>query len=200
LKEKEGEKMQKVWELYAIAVTIIEKLCTNKCRHLSFDVIEECQDYIKRRLEKNEFQALKNYDPNNSKGAKEETYLHMLISSRLIDFFNSAKKDEEFKRKIPNNVMLHIEDEVNDYDKVLKPLLEALSDEEKTYIKYRYTDELSYKEIAKILKITHTQASKKVENIQIKLKRGLQKVGLTLEEIIQNIKKKGQNSHKVSKN
>ncbi len=86
--------MKKVWELYAIAITIIEKLCRNKCSHLSIiDVIEECQDYIKKRLEKDSFQALKNYDP--TKGAKESTYLHTLIASRLIDFFNSSKKKRE---------------------------------------------------------------------------------------------------------
>ncbi len=39
MKEKEGENMQKVWELYAIAVTIIQKLCTNKCSHLTLSNI-----------------------------------------------------------------------------------------------------------------------------------------------------------------
>jgi len=65
--------MQKVWELYAIAIEIIKKLCTNKCIHLSVDIIEECQDYIKKRLEKNEFQALKNYDLTKQSPVKGDT-------------------------------------------------------------------------------------------------------------------------------
>jgi len=177
--------MQKVWELYPIAMTIIEKLCQNKCSHLSIsDVVEECQDYIKRRLENNEFQALKNYDPNHAKGAKEETYLHMLISSRLIDFFNSAKKEREISSEDSISNSYTIEDEVNDYSEILEDVLQELTFEEQTYIKYRYTDELSYKQIGDIFGITHKQASKKVENIQIKLKNKFKKSGLTLEDIL----------------
>jgi len=176
--------MQKVWELYAIAIKIIEKLCTNKCIHLSFDVIQDCQDYIKRRLENNEFQALKNYDPNNAKGAKESTYLHMLISSRLIDFFNSSKKEREISSEDSISNSYTVEDEVNDYDEILEPILETLTYEEQTYLQYRYNDELSYKQIGDIFGITHKQASKKVENIHLKLKRKLEKTGLTLEDIL----------------
>ena len=175
--------MQKVWELYAIAITIIEKLCTNKCRHLSFDVIAECQDYIKRRLENNEYQALKNYDL--TKGTKESSYLHMLISSRLIDFFNSAKKEREISSEDSISNSYTIEDEVNDDDnELLESVLEELTFEEQTYIKYRYNDELSYKEIGNIFGITHKQASKKVENIQIKLRRKLEKLNYSLEDIL----------------
>lgn len=174
--------MQKVWELYAIAVTIIEKLCTNKCRHLSFDVIDECQDYIKRRLEKNEFQALKNYDP--TKGAKESSYLHMLISSRIIDFFNSAKKEREISSEDSISNSYTLEDEVNDYSEILENLMESLTFEEQTYLQYFYNDELSYKEIGQIFGITDKQASKKVENIQIKLKRKVKKLDYRLEDIL----------------
>ena len=174
--------MQKVWELYAIAVTIIEKLCTNKCRHLSFDVIDECSDYIKRRLENNEFQALKNYDP--TKGAKESSYLHMLISSRIIDFFNSAKKEREISSEDSISNSYTLEDEVNDYSEVLESILDTLNFEEQTYIKYRYTDELSHKEIGSIFGITHKQASKKLENIIKKLKRKLKKTDYRLEDIL----------------
>jgi RNA polymerase sigma factor (sigma-70 family) len=176
--------MQKVWELYAIAVTIIEKLCKNKCQHLSFDVIDECNDYIKRRLENNEFQALKNYDPKHSKQAKASSYLHMLISSRLIDFFNSAKYQREFSSEDSINNSYHIEDEANDYSDILENVIDLLSFEEQTYIQYRYNDELSYKQIGDIFGITHKQASKKVENIQIKLRKKLEKTNYTLEDIL----------------
>jgi len=174
--------MQKVWELYAIAIKIIEKLCTNKCQHISFDLIEECQDYIKRRLENNEFQALKNYDP--TKGAKESSYLHMLISSRIIDFFNSAKKEREISSEDSISNSYTLDDEVNDYDKILETLLEILSSEEQTYLKYFHIDELSYKEIGGILKVTKEQVSKKLENIRKKLKRKVAKSNYRLEDII----------------
>ena len=175
--------MQKVWELYALAVTIIKKLCTNKCSHLTIiDIVEECQDYIKRRLENNDFQALKNYDP--TKGAKETTYLHTLISSRLIDFFNSAKKEREISSEDSIRNSYTIEDEVNDYSEILENVIKTLTYEEQTYIKYRYSDELSYKEIGNIFGITDKQASKKVENIQKKLRRKLEKLGFSLEDIL----------------
>ena len=175
--------MQKVWELYALAVTIIKKLCTNKCSHLTIiDIVEECQDYIKRRLENNDFQALKNYDP--TKGAKETTYLHTLISSRLIDFFNSAKKEREISSEDSIRNSYTIEDEVNDYSEILENVIKTLTYEEQTYIKYRYNDELSYKEIGNIFGITDKQASKKVENIQKKLRRKLEKLDYSLEDIL----------------
>ncbi len=175
--------MQKVWELYALAVTIIKKLCTNKCSHLTIiDIVEECQDYIKRRLENNDFQALKNYDP--TKGAKETTYLHTLISSRLIDFFNSAKKEREISSEDSIRNSYTIEDEVNDYSEILENVIKTLTYKEQTYIKYRYSDELSYKEIGNIFGITDKQASKKLENIQKKLKRKLEKLGFSLEDIL----------------
>jgi flagellin-specific chaperone FliS len=56
-KEKEGEKMKKVWKLYEIATEIIEKLCENKCYHLGDNIIHQCYDYIRQRLEKDDFQA-----------------------------------------------------------------------------------------------------------------------------------------------
>lgn len=138
----------------------------------------------KRRLENNEFQALKNYDPNNAKGAKESTYLHMLISSRLIDYFNSAKKEREISSEDSISNSYTLENEVNDYDEILEPVLETLTYEEQTYLQYRYNDELSFKQIGDIFGITHKQASKKVENIQIKLKRKLEKEDYRLEDII----------------
>ena len=177
--------MQKVWKLYAIAITIIEKLCTNRCSHLTIiDVIEECQDYIKRRLENNEFQALKNYDP--TRGAKESTYLHTLISSRLIDFFNSAKKDRELSSEssINNSSYERAEELEGDVKEIIDSFTEQLSFEEQTYLQYRYNDELSHKEIANIFGISEKQASKKLENIQIKLKRKLEKANYSLEDII----------------
>jgi len=177
--------MQKVWELYAIAVGIIEKLCYNKCSHLTIvDVIEECQDYIKGRLENNEFQALKNYDANHEKGAKAESYLYMLISSRLIDFFNSAKHQRELSVIDSIREVESIETEPNDYSEILDELIEELTYEEQTYIQYRYNDELSYKEIGAIFNLTEKQSAKKVENIRIKLRKKLEKSNHTLEDIL----------------
>ena len=175
--------MQKVWELYAIATKIIEKLCENKCYHLGHNIIENCYDYIRKRLEKDNFKALKKYDPHNAQGAKESTYLHMLVSSRLIDFFNSAPHKRELL------VMSSIsdrsqEDNITDYCEIVDDICETLTYEEQTYLQYRYTDELSYKQIGDIFGITHKQASKKVENIQKKLKNKFKKSGLTLEDIL----------------
>ena len=176
--------MQKIWELYALATTIIQKLCQNKCRHLTIpDVIEECQDYIKRRIESNNFQALRKYDPN--RGAKESSYLHTVISSRLIDFFNSAKKNREISSEFSINSRSYEANEIpHDIAEILDSYISTLSNEEKLYIKLRFTDDLSYKEIGEIFGITHKQASKKLENIHKKLRTKIQKSGLKLEDIL----------------
>jgi RNA polymerase sigma factor (sigma-70 family) len=176
--------MQKVWELYAIAITIIEKICRNKCSHLTItDVIEECQDYIKKRLEKDSFQALKNYDP--TKGAKESTYLYTLISSRLIDFFNSAKKEREISSESSITNKSYEESELPaDVEDILERFTSQLSFEEQTLLQYRYNDELSYREIGAIFGMTHKQASSKIEKIQLKLRKKMKKAGLSFEVII----------------
>jgi len=175
--------MQKVWELYTIALGIIEKLCHNKCSHLTIsDIVQECQDYIKGRLENNEFQALKNYDP--TRGAKESTYLHMVIGRRIIDFFNSAKHQRELFVMDSIREVESTEAEPTDYDEILDDVIEELSFEEQTYLKYRYKDELSYKEMGKTLGMSDKQAAKKVENVQIKLRKKLEKLNYSLEDIL----------------
>ena len=173
--------MKKIWELYIIAISIIKKLCERKCHHLGRDGMEMCYDYVVRRLEKNEFQSLKNYD--SSRGVKESTYLHMLISSRIIDFFNSSTYQREFS-DIDSIRDKTIETTINDYAEILNDIFNTLTYEERSYLKYRYNDELSYKEIGKIFMITDKQASKKLENIQIKLKKKLLSFGLSLEDIL----------------
>lgn len=177
------ELMEKVWELYALATGIINKLCKNKCFHLGESIVEECYDYLRMRLEKNEFQALKNYDP--SKGAKETTYLYMLVSSRIIDFMNSSKHQRELIADDSINERSEELDSVEaDVMEIAQKLLSMLKYEEQTYFKYRYVDELSYQEIGDIFDLTAKQASKKLENIKNKLKTKAQKAGLRLEDIL----------------
>lgn len=174
--------MEKVWELYSIARKIIEKLCNKKCFHYGNDKIEDCQDYIARRLENNNFQALKNYDAG--KGAKASTYLHIVVSSRIIDFFNSAAHKREFSDEDSISNSHDTEVMHNDYSDILDPFVSELTFEEQTYLQYRYNDEMSYKEIAGIFGIEEKQASKKVENIQKKLKRRLDNSGYDFKDII----------------
>lgn len=176
--------MEKVWELYQIASKIIQKICKNKCKHLGDNKIDACRDYIKRRLENNDFQALKNYDAN--KGAKESTYLHMLISSRLIDFFNSAANKREFldESSISNSYDTETEEISDEPNEILENFVSELTFEEQTYLQYRYNDEMSYREIANMFGIEEKQASKKVENIQKKLRRRLDNSGYDFGDMI----------------
>ena len=74
--------------------------------------------------------------------------------------------------------------EATDYDEILDEVIDELSFEEQTYLKYRYHDELSYKEIGDIFGLSHKQAAKKVENIQIKLRKKLEKMNYSLEDIL----------------
>ena len=177
--------MQKVWELYKIAVGIIEKLCQNKCSHLTIvDIVEECQDYIKGRLINNEFKELENYDPNHKSRATADTYLHTLIGSRLIDFFNSAKHQRELSSESSISNSYTTDNQAEDYSEILDEVIDELSYEEQTHIQYRYHDELSYKEIGAIFGITQKQAMKKMENIKIKLRKKLEKADYKLEDIL----------------
>jgi RNA polymerase sigma-70 factor (ECF subfamily) len=179
--------MKDIWKLYKLALLIIEKICKDKCFYLSIvDIVEECQDYIKTRLESNNFQALKNYDP--TRGAKETTYLYTLISSRLIDFFNSAKRKKEIHIESKNSLVISIIDERDNnslnLDNILEKITSDLKAEEKTLLKLRYTDELSYKEIGEIIGKTHKQVASKIEKILLKLRKKAQKEGLKLEDIL----------------
>jgi RNA polymerase sigma factor (sigma-70 family) len=184
-KKKREIKMQKVWELYAIATEIINKLCQNKCIHLGANIVEECYDYIRMRLEKDEFQALKNYDSNHDKKAKGDSYLYLLVSCRLIDFFNSSKHQREISSVSSISNRSESEEELQaDVSEIIEELLEELNYEEQTYLKLCYTDEYSHKEIDEMFPYATSKASKKLENIRIKLKRKLEKAGLTLEDII----------------
>ena len=174
--------MNKVWELYALAKEIMAKLCKNKCYHYGQDKIEACTDYVADRLERNELQALKNFD--DSKGASESTYLHMLVGSRIIDFFNTATHRRETANEDSITHSYQEVAEVTDYAEILDKVIFDLTPKEQTYVKYRFYDELTPKEIAGILGIESKKVSKTLENIQIKLKRRLEKLDYSLKDII----------------
>ncbi|HHH37204.1 MAG TPA: sigma-70 family RNA polymerase sigma factor [Epsilonproteobacteria bacterium] len=173
--------MEQIWKLYAKATETINRLCNKHCYHLGTETIEECSDYIKRRIESNDFQALRQYDPD--RGAKAETYLYMVVSKRIIDFFNSAKQKRELSSESSINNS-YTEEEEGVESEVLDEMIGMLSDEEQTYLQYRYYDRLSYKEIGAIFGLTHRQAAKKVENIQIKLRKRFEKENYRFEDFI----------------
>ena len=173
--------MQKIWDMYIIARELIEKLCKKKCYHLGVNTIEACYDYIQRRLEKDEFKEFKNYDSNKS---KESTFLYTVISSRLIDFFNSASKKREIFDEVSISNSYYIEDKPNDVKEIIDKFIIQLSYEEQTYLQYFYNDGRSAKEIGDIFLLTPKQVAKKIENIQIKLKRKFTKANYSFEDII----------------
>ena len=180
--------MEKVWQLYLEAIEVIEKKCQNKCYHLGYNVIQECIDYIKDRLINNDFKDLKRYNPNHKSGAKPTTYLHTLIRDRLIDFFNSAKKRREFSAKDSISNGSYKDEEAIDYETIelIKDIIQELSFEEQVYIQYKYYDGLSHEEIGRVFNKTRKQVDKKIENIKIKLKRKLKKIGLDLKDLVWN--------------
>lgn len=200
----------KIWELYALAKKIIAKVCKNKCYHYGERKIDSCNDYIERRLESNDFQVFKDYDVNHEKKASASTYLHMIISQRLIDFLKSAKEryeipfqnfrgsnegneisSDEISDILENDGEYDSPDSINpeedgfhDEDGILSDVVSELSYSEQLLLQYRYDKELSYKEIGSCMNMEHKHASKKIENIQKKLKRKLEKLGYTLEDIL----------------
>jgi len=112
--------------------------------------------------------------------------LHTLIRDRLIDFFNSAKKRREFSAKDSINNSSYKDEESIDYETIelIKDIIQELSFEEQVYIQYKYYDGLSHEEIGRVFNKTRKQVDKKIENIKIKLKRKLKKIGLDLKDLV----------------
>ena len=101
------------------------------------------------------------------------------------DFFNSTKKKREISSESSISNRSYEESKLeNDVEEILEQFISQLSFEEQTLLKYRYTDELSYREIGDTMGMTHRQASSKIEKIQIKLKKRMQKAGFRLEDIL----------------
>jgi RNA polymerase sigma factor (sigma-70 family) len=180
--------MKKVWKLYTLALTITERLCRNNCYHLSIlNTFEECQAHIKGWLKNDNFQSLKSYNPK--KGAKKITYLYTLIGSRLIDFCNSSKIKKEFSIEGNNSLVFTISyDDLEidhlDLNTILKKITSDLTFEERTLLKYRFVDELTYIEIGDIFGKRAKKISSRIERILLKLRLEAKESGLYLESIL----------------
>ena len=177
--------MKKIWELYQKATEIIKKLCQRKCSGRE----ERCEDYIKERLERNDFKSLKNYDTNHKKGATASTFLHILLNSRLIDFVNSASERKE-KLYDPSIIEVDSQDARENIaqntieTEILDKAIESLNDKDKLYLKFRYKDELSYLEIANIVGGTSKNVSNHIGKVHAKLKKDLEKKNYRLEDLL----------------
>jgi RNA polymerase sigma factor (sigma-70 family) len=177
--------MPKLWDLYKKATTLIDRLCFNKCQHLISEAVESCRDYIRERLERDDFQALKNYDP--SKGTKDTTYLYMLISSRLIDFIYKRK------REIPTNSSMR---ECIDENDALAKMLEEeksttiqdvfsqLKESEMKLIQLFHLYKLSHEVIGRKLNISAKESSKRTVKARKRLEFLLDKAGCNIKDIL----------------
>jgi len=177
--------MEKVWELYQQATEIIKKLCQRKCSGRE----ERCEDYIKDRLESNNFKTLKNYDPNHQKGATASTFLHIVVNSRLIDFVNSATERRE-KTYDPSIIDVDSQDARENIaqntieTEILDEAIYSLNDKDKLYLKFCYEDELSPAEIADIVGGTAKNVSNHIGRVHAKLKKILEAKNYTLEDLL----------------
>lgn len=165
---------EEIWSMYILALEIMLKICKRKCFSYGMLKVEDCEIYIKDKIEKNELKALKNYD--KSKGAKESTYLYMLISSRAIDFCRTLKKIPLIETfETPS---------VEDTQKILEILNKTLTNEEFTTLMFFYIDELTYKEIALI----YSCKPREIENILKRAKKKSHKIlnekGIKLEDLL----------------
>lgn len=170
----------KIWELYVLAQKIIERECLSKAYAYGHNTIEDCIDYVHRRMLLNEAKVLKNYDESKSSTG---TYLYKFVATKIIDFFNSsAQKHRVYLNEDSINNRPGAEVEFNDYNKLMEEIFAILKPKEKTYIIEFYFNELSAKEISAAYKVdTPKQVSKTLENARNKLKR---KLGYKLEDIL----------------
>ena len=183
--------MQKIvptlWDLYEKATTLIDRLCVNKCHHLVANAIEGCRDYIRERLEKNEFQALKNYDP--SKGVKDTTYLYMLISSRLIDYMNSAQRKRE---SAYGSSISDIDESTSTLDTLLQEeqseaiqeVFSQLKESEMNFIQMFHLSKLSHEVIGRKLNISTKESSKRTVKARNRLEFLLDQAGYNIKDIL----------------
>ena len=170
----------KIWDLYTLAQDIIQRRCKDKCFHYGFETIEDCKDYVVRRMLHNKANVLQKFDGSKS---SETTYLYTFVSSKIIDFFNSAaqKKRGFFNEDSINNMPDETVQE-EDYSEIMEQIFSLLSPKETLYMKLFYLEGYSAKEIEQnVGRHTAKQINKILEGTRNKLKKTL---GYSLEEIL----------------
>lgn len=170
----------KIWDLYSLAQKIIDKECLSKAYAYGHNTIEDCIDYVHRRMLLNKANVLKNYDESKS---AEGTYLYKFVATKIIDFFNSApQKNRVYLNEDSINDRPDEEIEFTDHSKIMEEIFAILKPKEKSYIIEFYLNELSAKEISNEYRVdTPKQVSKALESARNKVKR---KLGYTLEDIL----------------
>ena len=153
--------------LVEIAYKKTEEICKWRCYKGDMQ-IERCFNYVLERMINNNFHELRQYD--SKRGAKETTYLHTLIYSRVVDFFNSKKEREYSEYSCENSYFENIIEDSSEDDGFLEEFVDRLSALEKTILKY-FEDGYNSVEIGSFLNLTSKQILKKRENIRLKLKR-----------------------------
>jgi RNA polymerase sigma factor (sigma-70 family) len=169
-----------LWELYSMAGDRAEKICKKRLYNLGTIAIEECVDYIKSKLEKDNFKLLRDFNIDKS---SITTYLFLIINSKFKDFIKirNGKKRKSIQESIVSDNATYVEDKNLNFDymaqKILEDVISTLTTEEKLILRFRFSDELKYKEIGAILNKTDKQIAKKVGQIIKKLKKRFKERG-----------------------
>jgi len=162
--------IDRVWLMFVYSEVTAEKRCKS-C--INF---EECISYVMEKIMRNNMQLLTSF--NKSKGAKELTYINIVVESRIIDFSrrpNSSYKEIEFKDEISikDDLTAKIIEDKDVLDKITTDLQQSnkITDEEILILKLLYQDEYTVKIVAKILNKDTKYIYKKVENIIKKFRK-----------------------------
>ena len=92
---EDSKLLNRLWAMYKFAKLKSEKLCSQKCRDREVD---SCIAYVEGKIMENSMDLLKKYNPN--KGAKETTYIYMIVNSRVVDFCRMQKNHQKFDENI----------------------------------------------------------------------------------------------------
>lgn len=174
-------KLERVWAMYKYAQKEIEQ----KCEVCS--AYDDCKEYVSENILKNNLSILRKFD--KTKGARETTYINMVIRSRITDFLRKIKRENIKKGKYQEEIrissssdedMTSRTEEIEKremVDVIISDLKEKnkIGDEELLILKLLYQDEYEVKEVARILSRDVKYIYKKNESIIKKLKRRLPK-------------------------
>jgi RNA polymerase sigma factor (sigma-70 family) len=173
--------LDRVWAMFRYAQTEIEQKCK-----ICFEY-DDCKDYVTQNILKNNLSILKKFD--KSKGARETTYINVVIRSRITDFLRKVKKEsykkgkyqEEIRISSNSNEEMTSQMETLEKREILDLMISDLretnkiNNEELLILKLLYQDEYEPKEVAQILSKSTKYIYKKNDSIIKKLKRQLPK-------------------------
>ena len=165
-------KIDRVWLMFVYSEVVAEKRCKSCLK------LEECIDYIMEKLMRKDLQIFTSF--SKARGAKELTYINVVVESRFIDFvrkIGNGYKEIEYQDEMhtKENSFPKILEDKDVLDKITLDLQKEnkITNEDILILKLLYKDEYEVKIVARILNKDTKYIYKRVENIIKKFRKRL---------------------------